>query len=433
MKSKRFLITVFLPLILTGCTFSASVETLLSPPKLDKQQQDIYNALENYTGENISLKYPKSGDNLSAFIIEDIDGDSEDEAIVFYEKNAVKTEEGLLRINILDTVDSKWRSVYDHAADGNEIEQVEVTRLGDCDRINVIVGYSLINRSEKKISIYDYSDGKLNTNLGNEPYSVFETADLNGDGSDELFIAAAKSASKEAVAVLYHLYDSGEYKRSEVELNAAYTNYCKISCNSELSEETTVFLDAETGNGNVVTEVLRVDNQNNLLEVFSPDTEKLETMRPSAYLSADIDDDGEVEIPVPKFCRGYDENSDNPIYFTSWYNINDRKPEHKYESYYSITDGYIFMIPQQWYGKVTAGADISKNEIYLCSGNDPETADNIFTVRVVSGKEKSTISEENDWILIRTRGDKHFFLKINEENPLVLSAEEIIMRFKFDY
>ena len=195
----------------------------------------------------------------------------------------------------------------------------------------------------------------------------------------------------------------------------------------------TVFLDAETGNGNIATEVLRVDNQNNLLKVFSPDTEKLETVRPSSYLSADIDGDGEAEIPVLDFCSGYDENSDNPMYFTSWYNIKNGKPEYKCESYYSITDGYIFMIPQEWYGKITAKADISKNETYICSGSNPETAEEIFTVKVVSGKEKSTISEENDWILVRTKGDKHFFLKINEENPLALSAEEIIMKFKFDY
>lgn len=433
MKSKMFLITVFLPLMLTGCTFSVSVETLLSPPKLDNQQQDIYNALENYTGENISLKYPKSGDNLSAFIIEDIDGDSEDEAIVFYEKNAVKTEESSLRINILDIVDSKWCSVYDHAADGNEIEQVEVAKLGECDRINIIVGYSLINRSEKKISIYDYSAGKLNTNLENEPYSVFDADDFNGDGLKELFVAAAKGASKEASAVLYYLYDNGEYKRSETKLGAAYTDYRKISRNLEPAEEMTVFLDAETGSGNIATEVLRVDNQNNLLKVFSPDTEKLETVRPSSYLSADIDGDGEVEIPALEFCSGYDENSDNPMYFTSWYNIKNGKTKYKCESYHSITDGYIFMIPQEWYGKITAKADISQNETYICSGSNPETAEVIFTVKVVSGKEKSTISEENGWTLIRTRGDKHFFLKINDENPLALSAEEIIMKFKFDY
>ncbi len=433
MKSKIVLIASFLPLVLSGCTFSAGIETLLVPPKLDTQQQDIYNALKSYTGENISLKYPKSGKNLSAFIVEDIDGDSEDEAIVFYKKNTAKTDDDSLRINILDTVESKWQSVYDHAADGNEIEQVEVTRLGDSDRINIIAGYSLINRSDRMISIYDYHDGKLSTNLSNEPYSVFETLDLNNDGSNELFIASEKTSSQEAAAVAFHLYDNEKYKRSELVLEGAYIGYSGITANTDSNGETKLFLDAQTGSGNIVTEVLKADTQNNLLREFSPNAEKQETMRPSAYLSADIDNDGKTEIPVPSFCEGYDENSENPLYFTSWYEIENKELKHKHESYMSITDGYVFFIPSQWYGKITAKSDISKNEISVCSGHDPETAEEIFTVKVVSGKEISTISEENDWSLIRTKGEKHFFLKINENNPLALPPEELVMKFKFDY
>lgn len=433
MKSKIVLIALFLPLVLSGCTFSAGIETLLVPPKLDTQQQDIYNALKSYTGENISLKYPKSGKNLSAFIVEDIDGDSEDEAIVFYKKNTAKTDDDSLRINILDTVESKWQSVYDHAADGNEIEQVEVTRLGDSDRINIIAGYSLINRSDRMISIYDYHDGKLSTNLSNEPYSVFETLDLNNDGSNELFIASEKTSSQEAAAVAFHLYDNEKYKRSELVLEGAYIGYSGIIANTDSNGETKLFLDAQTGSGNIVTEVLKADTQNNLLREFSPNAEKQETMRPSAYLSADIDNDGKTEIPVPSFCEGYDENSENPLYFTSWYEIENKELKHKHESYMSITDGYVFFIPSQWYGKITAKSDISKNEISVCSGHDPETAEEIFTVKVVSGKEISTISEENDWSLIRTKGEKHFFLKINENNPLALPPEELVMKFKFDY
>lgn len=433
MKSKKALLTLFLPLLLVGCTFNTGIEGLLLPPKLDARQELIYNALKCYTGENISLKYPKSGKHLSAFILEDIDGDSDEEAIVFYKKNAAKTEDASLRINILDIVDSQWQSVYDHAADGNEIEQVEVTRLGNNDRINIIAGYSLINRSEKKISIYDYSDGKLNVNMSNEPYSVFDTADFNGDGTNELFIASANTPSEQAYAVLYHLYDNGEYKRSAAELDGAYADYRKISCNTNKSATKNVFLDAETGAGNIVTEVFEVDKQNNLLHVFSPDTEKMETMRPSAYLSTDIDNDGKIEIPVTYFCEGYDVNSEIPLYFTAWYEINDKKLKYDHESYYSITNGYNFMIPQHWLGKITAKTDTVNNEISICSGKDPETADEIFTLKIVSEKDKSTMSEESGFFLLSTRGDKCFFIKINEKNSLALSPEELLMKFKFDY
>ncbi|MDE6102601.1 MAG: hypothetical protein K2F73_06465, partial [Ruminococcus sp.] len=87
---------------LTGCVFSSSIDNLMAPPKLSVEQEQIYNALTDAAGTSISLKYPKSGKYLSAFIIEDIDGDGGNEAVVFYEKTSIAVEENTLRINILD-------------------------------------------------------------------------------------------------------------------------------------------------------------------------------------------------------------------------------------------------------------------------------------------------------------------------------------------
>ena len=133
---------------LTGCTFGASIDTLMAPPKLGAEQEDIYNALTKAEGTSISLKYPKSGKYLSAFIIEDIDGDGGDEALVFYERNNHAADENPLRMNILDKKDGKWCSVRDKATAGSEIEEVIISRLGSNKRINLIVGTSILNRSE---------------------------------------------------------------------------------------------------------------------------------------------------------------------------------------------------------------------------------------------------------------------------------------------
>ena len=55
---------------LTGCTFGASIDTLMTPPKLGPEQEQIYSKLTtSLNTSNISLKYPKSGKYLSAFII----------------------------------------------------------------------------------------------------------------------------------------------------------------------------------------------------------------------------------------------------------------------------------------------------------------------------------------------------------------------------
>ena len=67
---------------LPACNFTASVETLLSPPRLTAEQEQIYQALMKNTGSSVSLKYPKRGEHLSAFTVVDLDGDKMDEAIV---------------------------------------------------------------------------------------------------------------------------------------------------------------------------------------------------------------------------------------------------------------------------------------------------------------------------------------------------------------
>lgn len=431
MKLKLALITFFLPALLAGCAFNTGIDTLLSPPKLTAQQELIYNALKDYTGINISLEYPKTGKNLSAFIVDDIDGDSEDEAVVFYQNNNSKPEDISLRMNILDSSDSGWRSVYDHTADGNEVEQVEVLKLGDSDKINIIVGYSHLNRNEKSFSIYEYSNGSISTLLDSEPYSVLDTDDLNNDGVDEIFTACTKTASKEASAVVY-LSDNNKYKSYSLTLEDSYTGYKNISYNKIYNDETLIFLDAETGNGTIVTEVMQMDNDSNFKKIFSPDIEKNETLRSSAYLSQDIDNDGKVEIPIPYYCDGFDENSVSPIYFTSWYEVYGGKLRHKYESLFSINDGYVFMIPEQWYGHITAKSETDENEITLYSVSDNENEQEIFTLKVALGTKNKKTSEDNNFRLIRSRGGRKFFIKINENNPYVKKPEEIMMKFRFE-
>lgn len=432
MKKTKILCMLF-PLLLTGCSLNTSIDALLTPPKLSAQQEQIYNALTNYTGSNISLKYPRTGENLSAFVVDDIDNDSKDEAIVFYNKNAIKTEDNSLRINILDQENSGWRSVYDHAADGNEIEQVMITKLGENDRVNIIVGYSLINQSEKVLSIYDYSGGKLNTTFENNYYSLFDAADLNGDGKKELFTALNQSVSRRASAAVYYLAENGNYLRSSVDLNESYTNYKKLIYGTLSDGSTAVYLDAETTSGTIATEILAVNKDNTLSSVYSPDIEKNETVRPSAYESRDIDGDGAVEIPVPFICPGYDDSGDDQIYLTKWYGLQDKKPEQKYISYMSITEGYTFIIPEKWYDHVTVINNPADNEIKLNSYDEsPDDSTEILSIKTTSENEEAEALWNSGYDLLHSRGDKKFFIKVNKENEFVDSPAEIMLKFRFE-
>ena len=100
-----------LSLLLTGCSFGATIDSLLVPPGLSQEQEQIYQALQNAVGKDIKLQYPTSGDYLSAFILSDFDRDGAEEALVFYDKTGLSAAENTLRMNILDKDGSSWRSV----------------------------------------------------------------------------------------------------------------------------------------------------------------------------------------------------------------------------------------------------------------------------------------------------------------------------------
>ena len=119
----RLLLTGCLLLLLSGCTFGATVDALLTPPHLRGEQEQIYQALENAVGNRITLQYPRSGDHLSAVMISDLDGDGQDEAAVFYRKESSLSTENVLRLNLLDQADGTWMSVCDLPAEGAEVDR----------------------------------------------------------------------------------------------------------------------------------------------------------------------------------------------------------------------------------------------------------------------------------------------------------------------
>ena len=109
-------------LLLSGCSpIQMDVEELMSPPKLTAEQAEIDSALKQALGENVKLKYPKSGDFRSAFVFHDIDGDGEEEAIVFYQLDSSSTT----WLTVMDRTDGQWRSTY-------SLSLIHIFRLTGC-------------------------------------------------------------------------------------------------------------------------------------------------------------------------------------------------------------------------------------------------------------------------------------------------------------
>ncbi len=393
----------------SGCTFGASIDTLMTPPKLSSDQEQIYSALTKSLGtSNISLKYPKSGKYLSAFIIEDIDGDGGDEALVFYERNNHAADENPLRIKVLEKEDGQWSSAYDISAAGSEIEEVMISRLGNNDRVNLIIGTSLINRSEKTVSIYVYSDGKLLEPpefSDNKSYAYIDVTDLDLDGQYELLRLLGASGEKGAVAETFKLDESGEYTPSYIELSDKFSDF-DISYGKVGDSEMGVYLDALSGTGSVQTDVLYMKD-GALHKVFGTAEESKRTSRPAGCTCFDVDGDGSIEIPVQTTAPGYGDSLESAqMKLTDWMQIgSEYKFKKRYTSYYSVNDGYIFVFPEKWVGKVTVRRDTVNDEIVFCEYSNGEMGRELLRIFCAGDVPSREDRLSGGYMLMHTKGE----------------------------
>lgn len=425
-------------IMLTGCSFGASIDTLMYPPKLSLEQEQIYTALTDAVGDSISLKYPKSGKYLSAFIIEDIDGESGNEAVVFYEKTGLAVEENTLRINILDSENGKWRSVYDTPADGSEIERVMISKLGANQRMNLIIGSSLINRSEKVVTVYSYNSGKLEPTFS-ESYSFIDVTDLDRDNENEFLLLKGSSNNDPAAAEAYKLDKMGKYHQSRIELSGSFSEFDSIGYGRLNNGSKGLYIDAVSGAGFIQTDIIYMDEKG-LHKVFAGKDDSYRTLRPSGYSSCDIDGDGQLEIPVQTISLGYENASEGEqIHLTNWLYINENnKPELRYTAYCSIGDGYIFIFPEKWRNKVTIKRDAINDEIVFCEYNKDAENGSIGRelLRIYCAEDE--VSREDrlytGYMLLRTKGDSSYLACIPpsaDDDDLSVSQADVAIGFVY--
>ena len=159
---KRILLALLLctSLTLSGCAYGQTgIDGMLKPPKLSDQQNEIYAALQASVGKNITLKYPRTGDFTSAFLIANIDEEQTQEAIVFYENTDTVNVTMNLRINVLDQTKDGWVSVYDAGVSAADVDKVNFIQSNGSTFL--VIGFNLSGNTEKLVVVYRYQDGRL--------------------------------------------------------------------------------------------------------------------------------------------------------------------------------------------------------------------------------------------------------------------------------
>lgn len=424
----------------SGCTFISGIDSYLKPPKLSEEHEQIYNALINTEGSKINLKYPKSGNYLSAFVVANIDDEPTEEAMVFYEKSGFSGSDAYtLRMNILDQKDGQWQSVYDFATDANEIERVFISKLGKSDITSVIIGVSSQSEKTARLFCYDGATTQPPQILGN--YSYMDIRDMNNNSQNELIILSSTPTGNTAQLKWLDsdgtLISSPETLLSEIPADIAQLSYSKSTDN----KSTLIFVDSFLNTNTITTDILYTETKDNIIYLKKSEIENIDdelikrTVRNSSLISRDIDNDGVVEIPINNIFIGYEDKPETEqIPMTEWYVLEEGMLIKKYSGYYSINDGYAFLMPSEWMEKVTVR--FSNEDLIFCKYDEiVENQTELLKICVTSSEEANSIIKEKNYEKYEqmySNGDTVYLICLPDHNidPLIPSESRVQFNFK---
>lgn len=430
MKIKKILVALFAALFLfsfTGCDYMYSnVDELLMPPKMDGDIYPIQQALEDAAGENITLKFPTSGEYRSSFILKDLDNDGTDEALVFYTVNGSNSVN--IHINLIAYCDDEWASIGDIGVVGADVERVSFTDMNNDGRLEIVVGWITYENVDKQVGVYAFN-GKTITQRAMESYTEFICADITGDASVELVTFNLNSSDKTAISQIFKLTDAGVTKIGSVMLDGGVTEYTapKLSC---LNDGTTpaIYIDAKKGKGTITEIIWFRQGVAKTLPLTDNNTQSV-TYREKDLASADYDGNGVIDIPTLEMLpstTGLPEN--DTVYYTKWSSFDGEIFNTIAVTFMNYADGYFIDIPIQWQGNlhVIRKTDIRTRIFYSYNSEIAMVGEELFRVMVVpvSSYDNGAYSSGDYFELERTK-DVVYIAKITANNPFGIKEEDV--------
>ena len=416
-----------LALPLCACSgFNPRVEELIRPPKLTEEQTAIEEALlGSAISGHITFKYPKSGDYRSAFVFHDIDGDGQEEALVFY---AAPDLSDYARISLLDRQGDQWVAMKELAGADQDVEFVSFASVTRPGRADILVGWSSPDQEGKQLGVYTFRAGELEE-LYSGAYESYLVEDLGEDGLDDIFLLGRDNGDPTLSMVSWDGYSLSRMSRRT--LSGRTSQFAGLTAGRLTTGDTQkgVFVDELLASGRLATEVFTIEN-GELFPVISYDMQsdealleeaKAQAAGPEEEVSADqpdyesptlyaltqranvapgrdespfpvcvdVNGDGIVEIPSNQLMPGHrnlDEN--DQLYLTRYNQLKGRSLTLIYAAAINREAGYRVIFPERWIGNVSIVSRREDNEWrFVAFDQSLDQSKELARIRVVSQKD----------------------------------------------
>ncbi len=371
---------------------------------------------------------PVAGQNRQPIQLTDLDGDGEDEAIVFLKI----AEEMPLKAYIFDRTDGQYRLSTVIEGNGTSFQSVEYAQLDGIGGLELLIGWQVSNQVTRAITAYSLrADGVIELMSAN--YTEYKTVDLNSDGLSDVLVLRFPAESQTGVAELYS-YREGQMERApEAMMSTGVSTIKRIITGYMDTGVPAVFVASLYADTDIVTDVFALRDGVFQNVAVKDETGKASTVRNYYVYATDIDNDGLIELPNPVALQQYNAESTDNYWSIEWYNLTlSGERALKRTTYHNYSGGWYVDILDQWDDLVVyRGNSVGSVRGYVFAHWDGHSqAKVMFTIYAFIGYHRNELAEQDGRFVLAQKGDVTYAAKIENENSN-LTVEGLKALFHF--
>ncbi len=398
-RKKVLVLGLVAALMLTGCSMR-TVGQMYQLPKRSEDHSNLQSVMDKaMTGLKFSA--PISGDNQQSVQMADIDGDGEQEYLVFCKGTA----ELPLRILVFDRKNGAFTHMDTIENNGADFDQVEYIQMDDKPGVELVVGHKISDMLTRSLSVYTFADEE-SERLMTTNYRKFLPVDMDADSRSELFVLhTGQLETDPGVAELYSLKDGIVERSNEVGLSNSVDNLKRVLVGKLYDGKRAVFVASSVGDTSLVTDIFTVADEH-LVNAVKTDPQGMDTQTLRNYYiyADDIDNDGVTELPrIITTTPLSNVTVSEPSKLVLWYAMGSSgNTLDKLYTYYNAGGGWFLKIDNKLAPRITVQVESNTFAFYLWNANFTK-AEKLFTIYTLTGQNREEQSLSNHkFILLKT-------------------------------
>lgn len=386
-------------LLLTGCNMT-TVDELYCLPKRSEEHTDLQILIDEAM-VNLEYSAPLSGENQQTVQTVDLDGDGEQEYILFAKGSTDKP----LQIFIFGSQGDTYVLRDTIESTGSAFDQVEYAQMNDQPGYEIIVGRQVSDQVVRSVCVYTMV-GQQMEQVMSASYTKFLCYDLDVDFRSELFILRpGESDAQNGIVELYDI-EYGNLERShEVSMSRPADAVKRIMISRVNDGLRAVYVASDVDGSALITDVFAiVDDELTNVSFSNESGTSVQTLRNYYVYADDIDDDGILELPdLISMKLPEQTNSDTSQYLIRWYAMTSTGAEvDKLYTYHNYVGGWYLQLPNEISYRFTVAQKGNSYEFSLWNEYFSQS-EKLMTIYVLTGqKREEQAVADNRFVLYRT-------------------------------